>query len=417
MAYKHIIYMGAYSLKTWIRKIFEKEIELPEYQRDFTWNSKNGENLKESLEKGYYIPPVTLAKYNDKIYLLDGQQRLTSIICLYLGVWPKDKNKKNIQKEDEEQEYEKEFSPNFTFKILQDLQLGSVKTLLGDPDEFQKEIFEKSTKYLEKQELKFKDIENIFLPYCLIMPNLKEYKDQRDFFAETFRRMNTLGQQLSKKELRGTIFWLYKNIKQDIYTDRVKNFEEELKKLRVFGNDSDMLGYFAIVCNSKKRAGKIMENMKEITNKYSRDTEEFRRYVVDFLLCYGKGEYNNIWDKKDIECIKNNQDRFQDSESYFLDFFRENKKNYKERNISYQDVYLFSFILYVYFSKKEISKDKISELLESARKNMSEYLENLKNSKEDTLENYRKEPNTAKRIAQRLLIAFQVVYPEEYGNE
>ena len=48
---------------------------------------------------------------------------------------------------------------------------------------------------------------------------------------------------------------------------------------------------------------------------------------------------------------------------------------------------------------------------------MSEYLENLKNDKEDTLENYRKEPNTAQRIAQRLLIAFQVVYPEEYGNE
>lgn len=74
MAYKHITYMGAYSLKTWIRKILEKEIELPPYQRDFEWELKNGEDLKESLEKGYYIPPITLAKYNGITYLLDGQQ-------------------------------------------------------------------------------------------------------------------------------------------------------------------------------------------------------------------------------------------------------------------------------------------------------------------------------------------------------
>ena len=264
MAYKHITYMGAYSLKTWIRKIFEKEIKLPDYQREFTWDLKRVEDLKESLERGYYIPPVTLAKHRDedkniKTFLLDGQQRLTSIICLYLGVWPKNEN------DARDKNKEKSFS---NFEVLQNLKLDNVKNLLERPDEFREIIFTKNDALEEKQELKIDDIDNIFLSYCLIVPNLEhDEQKEKELFAETFRRMNTLGQQLSKKELRGTIFWLYKNIKQDIYTDRVKNFEEELKKLRVFGNDSDMLGYFAIVCNSKKRAGKIMENMKKNNKK------------------------------------------------------------------------------------------------------------------------------------------------------
>ncbi|WP_300900158.1 DUF262 domain-containing protein, partial [Helicobacter rodentium] len=352
MAYKHITYMGAYSLKTWIRKILEKEIELPPYQRDFEWELKNGEDLKESLEKGYYIPPITLAKYNGITYLLDGQQRLTSIICLYLGVWPK--NEIDIQDEDEEK-----FSSKFTFKILQDLKSDDVKNLLKKPDDFQ-EILGKKAEYLEKQELKIKDIESIFLPYCSIVPNFnkKENKEEKDFFAETFRRINTSGKALTDRELRRTTFWLYESIEKDIYTKGIKEFEEELKKIKTFQDNNDFLAYLAIICDFEKRYDGTMRGYDRV--------KKFDRYIVDFLLCCGKEEYNNIWTRENIEYIKNNQERFEEGKIYFLDFFNKKSKS-KENNITYQDMYLFSFAYYIYFTEEEINEKTIANLLDSVR--------------------------------------------------
>ncbi|WP_276952942.1 DUF262 domain-containing protein [Helicobacter rodentium] len=400
MAYKHITYMGAYSLKTWIRKILEKEIELPPYQRDFEWELKNGEDLKESLEKGYYIPPITLAKYNGITYLLDGQQRLTSIICLYLGVWPK--NEIDIQDEDEEK-----FSSKFTFKILQDLKSDDVKNLLKKPDDFQ-EILGKKAEYLEKQELKIKDIESIFLPYCSIVPNFnkKENKEEKDFFAETFRRINTSGKALTDRELRRTTFWLYESIEKDIYTKGIKEFEEELKKIKTFQDNNDFLAYLAIICDFEKRYDGTMRGYDRV--------KKFDRYIVDFLLCCGKEEYNNIWTRENIEYIKNNQERFEEGKIYFLDFFNKKSKS-KENNITYQDMYLFSFAYYIYFTEEEINEKTIANLLDSVRNYTNDYLDKINNN-ENKRENYSKNPNALKRIRERLLSAYDIICSEVYNN-
>ena len=399
VAYKHITYMGAYSLKTWIRKILKKEIELPDYQRDFTWDFGNGKALKESLEKGYYIPPVTLAKHRDKnneikTYLLDGQQRLTSIICLYLGVWPKDKNNKNTQKEDEKEEYEEEFFSNFTFKILQDLQSSNVKNLLEKPDEFREIILKNESIYLEKQELKIDNINDLFLPYCLIIPNFKENekKEEKEFFAETFKRINTSGKALTDRELRRSIFWIYEDIEKDIYTESIKKFEEGLKTIKTFQDNNDFLAYLVIICDFKQRKNYAMAH-------YNR-WHKFNRYIVDFLLCCGKEEYNEIWTRENIECLKNNQKRFEESKKYFLDFFKNNRKTEKG-NISYQDMYLLSFAYYIYFTNEQISREKINNLLETAKSAMKEYLENIK-QKQD----YDNNPNTIQRIRERLKLMF-----------
>lgn len=391
MAYKHITYMGAYSLKTWIRKILEKGIELPPYQRDFTWDLENAKKLKKSLEKGYYIPPVTLAKYDNKTYLLDGQQRLTSIICLYLGMWPR--NEIDIQDEDDE-----DFSSKFTFKILQDLKLGNVKNLLEKPDEFREIIFTKSNALEEKQELKIGNINNIFLPYCSIVPNFnkEENKEEKDFFAETFKGINTSGKALTDRELRRTTFWLYENIEKDIYTKGIKEFEEELKKIKTFQDNNDFLAYLAIICDFESRGYAAMKG-------YNR-REKFDGYIVDFLLCCGKKEYNEIWTKENIERIKNNQGRFEEGKVYFLDFFNKKLKS-KENNITYQDMYLFSFAYYIYFTKKEANEEAITNLLDSVRNYTNDYLDKI-NKDANEKEKYSKQPNALKRIRERLLEAY-----------
>ena len=89
---KNKVYYGEYTLKHWIRLMLREEIVLPEYQRHFVWSEKDLKRLITSFKEGQFVQPVTIALYddtNEKVNLiLDGQQRLTSILLAYLGFFP-----------------------------------------------------------------------------------------------------------------------------------------------------------------------------------------------------------------------------------------------------------------------------------------------------------------------------------------
>ena len=93
---KNKVYYGEYTLKHWIRLMLREEIVLPEYQRHFVWSERDLKRLITSFKEGQFVQPVTIALYddtNEKVNLiLDGQQRLTSILLAYLGYFP-DKKK------------------------------------------------------------------------------------------------------------------------------------------------------------------------------------------------------------------------------------------------------------------------------------------------------------------------------------
>lgn len=69
--------------------MLREEIVLPEYQRHFVWSERDLKRLITSFKEGQFVQPVTIALYddtNEKMNLiLDGQQRLTSILLAYLG--------------------------------------------------------------------------------------------------------------------------------------------------------------------------------------------------------------------------------------------------------------------------------------------------------------------------------------------
>lgn len=93
---KNKVYYGEYTLKHWVRLMLRKDIVLPEYQRHFVWSERDLKRLITSFKEGQFVQPVTIALYddtNEKVNLiLDGQQRLTSILLAYLGYFP-DKKK------------------------------------------------------------------------------------------------------------------------------------------------------------------------------------------------------------------------------------------------------------------------------------------------------------------------------------
>ena len=77
------VYYGEYSLSHWIKLILKENIKLPKYQRGFVWEENKVKELIEALKKKQFVPPVTIGAFrkdNEKEnYILDGQQRLTSM--------------------------------------------------------------------------------------------------------------------------------------------------------------------------------------------------------------------------------------------------------------------------------------------------------------------------------------------------
>lgn len=102
------------SLKEIVKKIKDNNYSIPKFQRDFVWNTKDISDLGDSIIRGYPISSLLtmpsngtlkigahdLVKTNDQVksdssgnatqnYILDGQQRLTSISKLFLSYDPK----------------------------------------------------------------------------------------------------------------------------------------------------------------------------------------------------------------------------------------------------------------------------------------------------------------------------------------
>ena len=75
-------------------------IMLPKYQRHFVWEKERVDKLVESIKENLFIPPVTIGSFQEdgklQNLILDGQQRLTSVLLAYLGLYP---NKEHYRRE------------------------------------------------------------------------------------------------------------------------------------------------------------------------------------------------------------------------------------------------------------------------------------------------------------------------------
>ncbi|WP_228458808.1 DUF262 domain-containing protein [Chryseobacterium bernardetii] len=87
------VYYGQYSLKHWLDLILKKNITLPDYQRYFVWDENKVKTLIDTFKKKQFVPPITIGAFKgsdgiNENLILDGQQRLTSILLAYLDLYP-----------------------------------------------------------------------------------------------------------------------------------------------------------------------------------------------------------------------------------------------------------------------------------------------------------------------------------------
>ena len=198
-------YYGEYSLERWIELVVKGNIVLPEYQRHFVWNQKDLKRLIKSLHEGQFVQPVTIGLYNkgnkEKInLLLDGQQRLSSILLAYLGYFPK---KEMFETPNQEIAIEDD-SVFDNAGDNQNTEIKSIKWTIRELYDKGKSLEELRTELSSNSRYEKLDLglqleedfwKETFIGFSFIVPDMAEVSDVQKFYTHLFRNMNYYGRK------------------------------------------------------------------------------------------------------------------------------------------------------------------------------------------------------------------------------
>ena len=208
------IFYGEYTLRHWLDLILKRNIVLPAYQRHFVWSKESVEKFLIQLKEGLFVPPVILGSFKKNVtnenIILDGQQRLTSVLLGYLGIYPKF------------EEFKEPVEPLFRDGEADDLDEGAEEVIAWT---FNQMLHDRHV-YLEKTEIlrhldmaKYEnlkaesvleewDLTKINLGFSYIVPSTNDEVAQQRFYSAVFRNINQQGVGLSGQESRKALYYL-----------------------------------------------------------------------------------------------------------------------------------------------------------------------------------------------------------------
>ncbi|MEG4075930.1 DUF262 domain-containing protein [Microcoleus sp. Pol14C2] len=98
-----------------VRRLESEDVFIPEFQRAYVWKPRQASRFIESLLLGLPVPGIFLAKEREtkKLLVIDGQQRLRSLLYFYQGKFPNSRH--SFALKGVHTEFEKE-----TYKSLKD---------------------------------------------------------------------------------------------------------------------------------------------------------------------------------------------------------------------------------------------------------------------------------------------------------
>lgn len=407
------IYYGEYSLRHWIDLILKKDIVLPEYQRSFVWDKKAVERFIKSLKDKQFIPPVTIAHYkvegdnNETNLILDGQQRLTSLLLAAIGFYP---NKKEFEKvgdeianEDdsaEDESDEKKQPIKWTFKEL-------LKNENNTVDDIKKNI-NGGKRYINIKELEVDDdfFDKTFLGFSYIVPTSEDKNEVQKSFSKTFREINYFGKSLSAQESRRSLYFM--NDKYKDFLDGKIEQKDVLCSLAITEkmqtSKIDFLRYLSILSQFKAKNKNAWAVLKYYSSYASREMfyVDYVSFIVELEQESHEEKFNgcemsvlfpdNCWKdrfKKLYEIISSLKEKLSKAE------LQSDKKKTKGTFDSWidADYYLFGLIYYVLFEDKKIDfNDELFEKIEST----------ITEKRSDKNPAYSKSPNRLGNLRERL---------------
>lgn len=278
-------YYGEYTLIHWINLMLSGDIVLPEYQRHFVWQERDVKRLIQSLKEGQFVQPVTIALYNDgtkKLNLiLDGQQRLTSLLLAYLGYFP-DKKKfeevssDSIASEDDSASDETETSKKgIIWRFPELLKIGNTKGAIldkiGDDSKYKRLAGELFTSLDESF------FEKTCMGFSYIVPETTDATTIQTSFSKLFRHINYFGKKLDALESRKSLY--YQNAR---YT---KFFDGKCE------DGTDVLGDLSILENFQPHKIDFVRYLAMLSQFYVSDREDARDIMVGYSAYSSRESY------------------------------------------------------------------------------------------------------------------------------
>ena len=373
---KNKVYYGEYSLQHWINLILKGNIILPPYQRHYAWEEEDLIDLKDTFTNQEFVPPVVIGAFNingkNTNLILDGQQRLTSLLLTYLGIFPKKEAFKDVDfrpmADDVETVDDDENNAHSVIKWKFDLLFIDKETKAikyKTKEEILRDIDKDKYSVIENVGLDEQKINETFLGFCYLVPHLSQDETQQQkYYSSVFRNINIGGKKLSNQESRRSLYFLDKEM--------ISFFEPNfIKKIHVvIANkpaEFDIIKYLSLLSDYAKYnyAWNVARGYKSYMEEY------YEEYV------YSVVKENDPKFKPFIEIFPNKE---------FLGYYDSLEKAINElslfsfTSIIELDMSYFGLFYIFLFEKQEIDMSRKSKLELELKTKINEFKEDYSHS-------------------------------------
>lgn len=407
-------YSGEYTLRHWLNLMIKGNIILPEYQRSFVWDENDMERLILSLKNGQFIQPVTIARMNSLDngvnLILDGQQRLTSLLLFKIGYFPKKEEFRqddSVAKGDDSAMDDDEPDANgvqiigWTFHkclVADSAKNGieSIRLRLATDTKYKKYTAKNRDCVMTDEEID-NFLDSHFLGFSYIVPDPSSSSDEQQFFSTLFRNMNYLGRKLSAMESRKSLYYLNDSYR-DYFEGLLEDGSELFSGIRIIENVAprriDVVRYLSILSqyHVKKNTNKVMVGYSAFSSR-----ESFYVDYVSYLLNLEQESRTDKFDGLDFASTLGDdkwKERFK-TIATTLESLKD-KMNLDKKHNAFQswidaDYWLFGIIYWILFEGKELNltDDNISEINRIIRRKKTD-------------DNYSRNPNRITNLRLRL---------------
>ncbi|MBC8312769.1 MAG: DUF262 domain-containing protein [Candidatus Cloacimonetes bacterium] len=338
-----------------ISEIQKGQIKVPKFQRNFVWSLDKTAKLLDSILKGYPIGTFILWETNERLndiknignlnlppvpddikiqYVLDGQQRITSLFAAYLGA--------KIQKEGE-----KKITDYFEIYVDLggDVENNDDQIVVSEKPETQSITLHKllNAKYSELKEIysneeidKIQEYKETFITYDF--STIVLCKEDIDSAIEVFTRINTGGQTLTLFEIMSA-----------------KTYDEE--------QSFDMAEKFKILITGKNSKDEIVENKPLTAIGYDTISSSVILSILGLILSKNKECKRKVILQLDKQKIINIWDDVISALKESIDYFRSVYRIPVSAILPY-DSLLVPFAYFFYFQKEKPKGEQLKYLEE-----------------------------------------------------
>ena len=405
------VYYGEYSLNHWIELVLTQNIILPEYQRSFVWFPKDVKRLVKSFKEHLFVQPVTIAvmpenEQSSSNLILDGQQRITSLILARLGYFP-DRDKfeavYDIDDGDDEADEAAENAPvpiKWTFKELlsanqRENTIEAIKFRMAADDRYVA---------LELGDISDSFYDTTFLGFSYVVQESNNISEIQNSYSQIFRNINYLGKSLSVLESRRSLYFMNSQYQKffegwcddgsDVLCD-IKLYEK-MKLTKI-----DFVRYLA--CLSQYS---IHENKNEVMKWYSSysSRESFHADYVSYLMGLDQESNGNKFDEFNMNnTFPDNcwAQRFETLKAAVTELKPDMGLNDKNAFTSWidADYWLFGLIYQIVFKGKTLVDDKEALITSVSRE--------ISRKKRDA--DYAKSPNRLGNLRERMVKSITLI--------